>query len=153
MMMLDSMSNQVLASLTSCSMIISRYGHAVLLKATEMKTPSWKNTTISIIYLIVMALLAANRLGSGHELAAILIAGAGIGLPTGYLLVMYGRRWTAQSIAIRVVYIVTITAMLALAKRDGRKLVAILIGVVGIAVPIGYVFFATRKDRWAEKKV
>jgi hypothetical protein len=118
-----------------------------------LKTPSWTNIAVSVIYFIIIALLAIDRLQSGHELAAILIGGVGIGLPAGFLFVMYGRRWTAQSITVRVVYIITMTAVIAWAKHTTNALAAISIAVVGIGVPIGYVFFASRKDRRAEKKV
>ncbi len=112
-----------------------------------MKTPSWRNIAVSVIYFIIIALLAAERLGSGYELAGILIAGIGIGLPAGFLFVMYGRRWTAQAIAVRVVYIITMTAMIAWAKHAANAQAAILIAVIGIGIPVGFVLFTNRKDR------
>jgi hypothetical protein len=122
-------------------------------RLSRVKTPSWENIAVSTINFIIIALVAAERLGSGHELAAILIGGIGIGLPAGFLFVMYGRRWTAQAIAFRGVYIITMTAVIAWAKHTANALTAISIAVLGIGLPIGFVFFTNRKNRQAEKKV
>jgi hypothetical protein len=116
-------------------------------RLSRLKTPSWTNIAVSVIYFFIIALLAIDRLQSGHELAAILIGGVGIGLPAGFLFVMYGRRWTPQAIAFRGVYIITLTAIIAWAKHTTNAQAAISIAVLGIGLPIGFVFFANRNDR------